>query len=402
MQRQLKNSTGQQSPPAGRTTSLEGVSVLRISKRSITTDVLSSCFVVRERGDISMPVRVMAIVRTLMVFLLMFWCTGDSGAADGGFTTLDVDGEQVRIYRDDFGVPHIFSETNRGLFVAYGYTVAEDRLWQLELFRRAARGRLAEIFGRGSLAADRNARTFGFTDAELDAQFGLLTTEEQGIFTAYVDGINRYLSEVVAVDPLNKLPFEFHALLPGIDVSALRWTLRDEVAVVLDFVRRFGSAGGQELANQSLFRSLATLHCGGAPTCAVAEGIFNDLRWLNDTDAPVSVPSEGAFGKRQKALPAPHPDQLLAASANPPETLQDEAEAILQSLGIPNKLGSHGWVVSAAKSTEGSAMLFGGPQVGFDTPAFMHEVQLTGGNGFHLTGIAIAGIPFVVIGRTDH
>ena len=51
-------------------------------------------------------------------------------ASDDGFTTLHVDGEQVRIYRDQFGVPHIFAETNRGLFEAYGFTVAEDRLWQ--------------------------------------------------------------------------------------------------------------------------------------------------------------------------------------------------------------------------------------------------------------------------------
>jgi len=344
--------------------------------------------------------RLTAIIRALVVFLLMFLGVGDSDAADQGFTTLDVDGEQVRIYRDEFGVPHIFAETNRGLFVAYGYVVAEDRLWQLELFRRAAQGRLAEILGPGSVAADRNARTLGFTDAELDAQFARLTPEEQGIFTAYVDGINRYLSEVVALDPLSKLPFEFHVLQIG--VSALSWTVHDEVAVVLDFARRFGRGGGQELANQSLLSSLATLHCGGMLTCAAAEGIFDDLGWLNDPGAPVSVPLEGAFGKRQKAPPSPHPDQLLGASATPQETLQDEADAILESLGIPRKLGSHGWVVSAARSAEGAAMLFGGPQVSFDTPALMHAVQLTGGNGFHVTGMAIAGLPLVLIGRTDH
>ncbi len=181
----------------------------------------------------------------------------------------------------------------------------------------------------------------------------------------------------MALDPLGKLPFEFHVL--HIDVPALSWTVRDDVAVVLDFARRFGRGGGQELANQSLLSSLVTLHCGGALTCAAAEGIFNDLRWLNDPDAPVSVPLEGAFGKRQKALPPPHPDQLLGASATASETLRDEAEAILESLGIPRKLGSHGWVVSVARSAEGAAMLFGGPQVPFDTPALMHEVQLTGG-----------------------
>src|SRR5215204_6658270 len=90
-------------------------------------------------------------------------------AAEAGFTTLDVNGEAVRIYRDDFGTPHIFAETNRGLFEAYGYVVAQDRLWQLELNRRAARGRLSEIFGPSQLNADRFARTTGYTDAELDA-----------------------------------------------------------------------------------------------------------------------------------------------------------------------------------------------------------------------------------------
>src|SRR5829696_10172491 len=117
-------------------------------------------------------------------------------ANNAGFTTLDVNGEAVRIYRDDFGTPHIFAETNRGLFEAYGYTVAQDRLWQLELNRRAARGRLAEIFGPSTVNADRAARVVGYTDAELDAQFATLTSEEQQIFDAYLSGINRYLSEL--------------------------------------------------------------------------------------------------------------------------------------------------------------------------------------------------------------
>src|SRR5688500_4772983 len=66
-------------------------------------------------------------------------------ASHTGFTTLNVNGETVKIYRDDFGIPHVFADTNRGLFEAYGYTVAHDRLWQLELKRRAARGRLDEV-----------------------------------------------------------------------------------------------------------------------------------------------------------------------------------------------------------------------------------------------------------------
>lgn len=128
---------------------------------------------------------------TLATILLTACITAT--ATNTGFTTLNVNGEAVKIYRDDFGTPHIFAETNKGLFEGYGYAVAQDRLWQLELNRRAARGRLAEIFGSSTVSADRAARIVGYTDAELDAQFATLTAEEQEIFDAYLAGINRYI-----------------------------------------------------------------------------------------------------------------------------------------------------------------------------------------------------------------
>lgn len=329
----------------------------------------------------------------IMIAIVLLVGASQSQASDQGFSTLDANGEQVAIYRDEFGVPHIFAETNRDLFEAYGYTVAQDRLWQLELNRRARQGRLAEILGPASLPADRNARTLGYTGAELDAQFASLTAEEQEIIEAYVAGINRYLTEVVAPDPLAKLPFEFHYLQIG---APAPWTVRDVVAVIVGRVVDPPLSGQRELANQSL---LASLIAKFGP----AEGfaIFNDLRWLNDPDAPVSVPVEGAIGKRQKP-PHPDPVQLAGASETPPDTVDEEATRILQSLGVPTKMGSHGWVVSAAKSVNGSAMLFGGPQVGFNTPEQFHEVQLKGGHGFDVAGIALAGVPFVAIGRTDH
>src|SRR5687767_15555593 len=95
---------------------------------------------------------------TFTLFTIFVSASVTATASNTGFTTLNVNGETVEIYRDDFGIPHIFAETNRGLFEAYGYTVAQDRLWQLELNRRAARGRLAEIFGPSTVNADRAAR----------------------------------------------------------------------------------------------------------------------------------------------------------------------------------------------------------------------------------------------------
>lgn len=330
-----------------------------------------------------------AIILTLVVICLSASIT--ALAANTGFTTLNVNGEAVKIYRDDFGTPHIFAETNRGLFEAYGYTVAEDRLWQLELNRRAARGRLAEILGASAVNADRAVRTTGYTDAELDAQFAMLTVEEQEIFDAYVGGINRYISEA-ALDPL-KLPFEFHAL----SFFPQPWTRRDSAAFGVFMVRRFGEIGGRELTNLSLLNGLVASH---GPTNGFA--IFNDVRWLNDPDSPVTVPSSGAFGKRQKAAANLNHGQLQIVSPHTLEVSEDEARAIWQSLGVPTKLGSYAWAVSAARSATGFAMLYGGPQMGFSVPEVLHEVQLKGGNGFNVAGMAFAGVPQVLIGRTDH
>ena len=122
-------------------------------------------------------------------------------ASPDATTILNVDGDKVKIFRDDFGVPHIFAKTDRGLFVGFGYAVAEDRLWQLEANRRAARGQLAEILGPGFLDADIAARTVGYTDDELDDMFASLPPEVQERFQAYVDGIYRYINEVVLPDP---------------------------------------------------------------------------------------------------------------------------------------------------------------------------------------------------------
>ena len=317
-------------------------------------------------------------------------------AAGAGFTTLDVNGEAVRIYRDDFGTPHIFAETNRGLFEAYGYAVAVDRLWQLELNRRAARGRLAELFGAGAgngfLNADRAARTTGYTGAELDAQFAMLTAEEQEIFDAYLGGINRYIGEA-ALDPLSKLPFEFHAL----NFFPQPWTRRDSAAFGVFMVRRFGEIGGRELNNLSLLDSLIAAH-GPAGGYAV----FNDVRWVNDPDSPVTVPATGANGKRQKQAGALNAAQLRVVSPHGLEVSEEQAREAWASLGVPTRLGSYAWAVSAARSASGDAMLYGGPQMGFSVPEVLHEVQLKGGNGFNVAGMAFAGVPPVLIGRNEH
>jgi penicillin amidase len=312
------------------------------------------------------------------------------------------DGEWVRIERDAFGTPHIFARSNWGLFEAYGYVVAEDRLWQLELFRRTARGTVAEIFGVGSLVADQQARLHGYTNEELDSQFAQLTVEEQRIFDAYAHGVNRYVQEVIVPDPANKLPFEFH--VTGIGVPD-PWTAQDSVNVSSIIIwRRFNESSppssGGELINQDLLSGLIARH-GEAAGWA----IFNDLAWINDPDAPTTIPADDP-GCRSPSPPlhaaAVAPNRKPPADTPPdPSSTEAEASRIWQSLGVPTKLGSFAWVITPEKSAEGVTMLMGGPQAGRSVPEIVHEVQLTGGSGFHVSGAAVSGIPAVIIGRNQ-
>ena len=332
-----------------------------------------------------------------------------SGPASSAVTTLEVNGVPARIYRDDFGVPHVFGDTNEALFTAYGYAVAQDRLWQLELFRRAAYGTLSEILGAaGSVAdlaisspnaleSDKRARTSvpGYTTTELDTLAATLTAEEREIVGSYVAGINRYLMRVQA-DPTGKmLPFEFHQLGLGAPQS---WTIRDAI-VIMAFNGRFVRSGGGERETQALLTALVARHGLDA-----GYAVFNDARWRNDPDTSVSVPPQEATDSRRTAqgLPAGLVLQLARAAGDDHQQVADGVSSLWRALGIPTTLGSFGWVVSAANSTRGAAMLYGGPQLDFNTPEVFHEVQLRGGSGFNVAGVAFAGWPIVAIGLNDH
>ena len=333
------------------------------------------------------------VLRALVTRACALLFAVSAGAALAGWSTLDVEDETVEIFRDDFGRPRIFAATDRGLFTAYGYAVAEDRLWQLELNRRVARGRLAEIFGPGlPVLSDSFVRTTGYTDAELDAQFAALDPGDQAAYLAYIAGINRYLA-FAAENPLARLPFEFLAL--GL-FAPEPWTARDTSAFAAFMARRFGEVGGAELDNKALLDALVAAH---GP--AAGFGVFNDVRWLVDPDSPATIPDAGASGPRQHVPRGPHASQL-GALPKAPETGEARARRYWEQIGVPSRLGSYAWAVSPQKSAHGYAMLYGGPQMGFAVPETMHEVQLKSDAGFNVTGMAIAGMPFVVIGRNRH
>ena len=131
----------------------------------------------------------------------------------------------VEIVRDRLAVPHIRADEPLDAYLGLGFAHAQDRLWQMELLRMSARGRLSELFGPSALDADRLARTLALAIAA-DAEWLGLSQDARELLSAYSDGVNQWLGELDAGRV--RAPLEFRWL----GHSPERWTPQDTLAIV--------------------------------------------------------------------------------------------------------------------------------------------------------------------------
>jgi len=114
--------------------------------------------------------------------------------------------KEVTVERDGWGVPHIRASSVEDLAEAQGYVMAQDRLWQMDLLRRVARGQLSEILGKSTLAIDKDFRTLEFGRAA-DRELGLMDKDSRDIMEAFARGVNRFIEQHG-----KHLPLEFSLL----------------------------------------------------------------------------------------------------------------------------------------------------------------------------------------------
>ncbi|NBC17223.1 MAG: T9SS type A sorting domain-containing protein [Bacteroidetes bacterium] len=291
------------------------------------------------------------------------------------------DAETVCIERDDFGVPEISAPTEAAVFFGQGFAVAQDRLFQLETFRRAALGRLAEL-DPSQYDTDVAIRTVFYTEAERQAQYDALPAPVQTMFDAYVAGINTYLDSM-AVDPQQYKPVQF-TQVPDPEP----WAVTDAVAVVQFFMRRFGQYGGEELV-----RAGELMQQGQA--------WFAENRPINDPSAPTTIGEAGgtpALRIQAEVRRDVSPTVVREHVATQARVAQD-----LERLGIPT-LGSFAVVTAGDRSASGNAMLLGAPQMNgssepqADETSVVNEVELIT-PALYVAGMTVAGAPGVIIGR---
>jgi len=313
----------------------------------------------------------------------------------------------VMTVRDEKGVFFITGGSFYDVFDAMGYAVATDRLWQAETYRRLARGRLSEILGSTMLPSDVLMRTIGYSDEELDEVFSALDTETKTAIQGYVDGFNRRIADIRNDHSLLPYEFNFFGLVMGREFLPEDWTTGDVIAWTAAMQRFFdpealdmstGPLTGQ-IDNLVLFQTLSAVY--GESQGA---GMFADLRWNND---PASLTYIQDGDKKVMHRPSPLPTIDLSKYPDLHQALQDMSsrrrtihDALVKANALP-KMGSYAWVVSGEKTASGQPIIYSGPQMGFSTPSIVMEASIIGG-GLKVSGMTIAGLPGIVIGRTPH
>lgn len=307
----------------------------------------------------------------------------------------------VRIDRDEFGIPSINAASDRDAWFGVGYAAAQDRLFELELFRRAGSGRLAEILGSTYLDDDLIARRDYYTDAEVDAMVARIPAELQDRLVAYRDGINAY-NDYLDTHP-DQVPGEFVAL----GVPRTDWTVRDSARVGILLARTVPSGDGNELENaqalakigaRSFDRILPVRSPGALETIPGSEGTFPSQPGRSLSDERKGFKRSRKFLKGIDVLGAEGPGTATTGGQAEAFSSEGGEEPGADLARILPGGGSFMWAISDRKRKRG--YLFNGPQLGFAIPELFFEFELHSPEQ-DIRGVSAAGLPLVGIGHNN-
>src|SRR5215213_722719 len=155
--------------------------------------------------------------------------------------------DRITIRRDERGIPYVEAQNDEDLYFGQGYATAQDRLWQMDLFRRTARGELAEVLGAGpnniAIDQDKLHRTYGFAQAA-EAELAAASPRTRAMLEAYASGVNAYAA---SLDP-KSMPPEFQIL----QYSFRPWTPTDSLAVIKIFFEALSDTWRLDVMRQAL------------------------------------------------------------------------------------------------------------------------------------------------------
>ena len=258
----------------------------------------------------------------------------------------------VEVLRDAHGIPHIFARSERDAQFALGYVHAQDRLWQMEMNRRIASGRMAEALGRGALDTDRFLRTIGIRRVA-EANVRHLDADSRALLEAYAAGVNAFLGEK------HVLPLEFWIF----NLAPESWSPVDSAAWAKMMAWDLGGNWRNELLRLQLARRLET-------------PAIQEFLPPYPGDEPVPLPNlRQLYGGLEKEPPQISANDALVGASN-------------------------SWALAGAHTASGKPLLANDPHLGLSAPNVWYFAHLHA-PGLNAIGATLPGVPGVVLGRND-
>ncbi|MGB3713635.1 MAG: penicillin acylase family protein [Candidatus Promineifilaceae bacterium] len=273
----------------------------------------------------------------------------------------------VTVDRDKWGIPHIFARKRPDLFFAQGFVHAQDRLWQLEINRRAAKGELSALLGPSALETDRLTRTLGFAHVAADAWESASDSTRADV-EAYTAGVNAYLLDN------HPLPVEFTILRHRPDF----WEPVDSVSFAHLMVWTLSHGWAGELTRARIIEQ------AGPEVASALEPAYPQ-------DNPITLPHGIEFNGLSI-------DGMLLAASGP----------FLSRAPEGNGRGSNGWVISREHSATGHALLCNDMHLPMSAPSIWYFNHLRSESsdrdlpGIHVSGVSLPGLPYVLIGHNKN
>ena len=290
--------------------------------------------------------------------------------------------QSVTVRRDERGIPYIEAMNEADLYFAQGYVTASDRLWQMELGRRFARGELAEILGRDALEEDKRHRTYGFAQvAETEATQA--TPEARAQLESYAQGVNAFIATLDE----KSLPPEFRIL----QFKPRPWTPADSLLVIKNFSEDLNTTWTTDIVMEA---------GRGALPADKRDALLLET-------SPLDVLIVGTDNPRKKAATSqPLPDS--ASHARQLETLGEVAlieknmARSFERLGLfaEDRAASNNWVVSGKHTVSGKPLLANDPHLGASAPSIWYMTHLSA-PGIRVAGVTSPGLPGIIIGHNE-
>jgi penicillin amidase len=299
---------------------------------------------------------------------------------------------QVEVYRDAYGVPHIYASNSDDLFFAQGYVHAQDRFWQMDFWRHIGSGRLGEMFGDSQVEADQVLRTLGFARVAKE-ELETFDPTSQAILEAYTAGVNAYLAERQGAD----LSLEYLVLKAiNADYQIEPWQPLHSIAWGKVMAWNLGGNMDAEIEKATYLKELTPQQ-------------VSDLVPPYPQDKPVIVPGFQISGRPAGQVAAAAEQLKFMAALSPLlAELQIKADLLDGILGPGGVgIGSNSWAVSGELTGTGMPFLANDPHLGAQMPAIWYEVGLhcterSTECPYQVTGFSFAGVPGVVIGHNEH